>query len=115
GLKALVGGNEQLFEAKMKQATELEDRASYPTGPPSITKPSFEQYGEWLLAAGRYEEAKQQFDKALLRMPKRSKSLAGKYAALKALDRLDEAAAVQNQLEEIYAEADAEVRKVLGE
>ncbi len=115
GLRALLEGDEKSFEAKMKKATELEDLTSFPTGPPSITKPSFEQYGEWLLAEGRYEEAKQQFDRALLRMPKRSKSLAGKYAALKGLGQLDEAEEVQNELEEIYAEADVEVRAVLGE
>ncbi|MEL6135072.1 MAG: hypothetical protein AAFR59_17065, partial [Bacteroidota bacterium] len=107
GLKASLAGDEGLFEDKMKQATELEDLTNFPTGPPRITHPSYEQYGAWLLAKGRYEEALIQFDKALLRMPRRSQSLEGKYAALKALNRLDEAEKVQRELQSIYSQADA--------
>lgn len=92
GLKALLEEDQELFEAKMKEAIALEDQTDYPTGPPRITKPSFEQYGEWLVEEGRYEEAIQQFDKALSRMPKRTKSLEGKLKALKALDQTKEVA-----------------------
>ena len=113
GMKALLEGDEKSFEAKMKEAAELEDITDFPTGPPRITKPSFEQYGEWLLEKGRYEEANTQFDKALLRMPKRSKSLKGKLAALKALKQSNEVADVQDELKAIYAQADAEVRDFL--
>lgn len=115
GLKALLEGDPQLFETKMKKAVELEDRTNFPTGPPSITKPSFERYGEWLLEKGRYEEARKQFEKSLVRMPNRSKSLKGKLAALKALNQLDEAVKIQNELESIYAQADAEVKMFLKE
>ncbi len=115
GLIALLEGDQQVFETKMKQAVDLEDRTNFPTGPPSITKPSFEQYGEWLLENGRYEEAKKQFEKALARMPNRSKSLKGKLMALKALNQLDEAEEVKNKLEAIYAQADAEVKMFLEE
>jgi len=108
GMEARLKKNPELFEAKMKKATELENLTNYPTGPPRITKPSFEQYGEWLLAEGRFEEAKKQFDQALLRMPKRAKSLEGKLAALKALNLLDEAQKVQSELEHMYSKADAE-------
>lgn len=115
GLKALLEGDQKLFEAKMKKAIELEDLTNFPTGPPSITKPSFEQYGEWLLEKGRYEEAREQFDKALLRMPKKSKSLKGKLTALKALNQLNEVEKVQNELQSIYAQADSEVKIFLKE
>ncbi|KAA3636582.1 MAG: tetratricopeptide repeat protein [Bacteroidetes bacterium] len=115
GLKALLEGAQPLFEAKMQKAVELEDRTNFPTGPPSITKPSFERYGEWLIEKGRYEEAREQFDKALVRMPNRSKSLKGKLAALKALNQLDEAEEVQNELEAIYAQADDDVKMFLKE
>lgn len=115
GLKALLEGDQKLFEAKMKKAIELEDLTNFPTGPPSITKPSFEQYGEWLLEKGRYEEAREQFDKALLRMPKKSKSLKGKLTALKALNQLNEVEEVQNELQSIYAQADSEVKTFLKE
>lgn len=107
GMEARLKQDPELFETKMKKATELEDLTNYPTGPPRITKPSFEQYGEWLLAEGRYEEAKKQFDQALRRMPKRAKSLEGKFTALKALNQLDEAQKVQSELEHIYSQADA--------
>ena len=107
GLKALLAEDQQLFEAKMKEAIALEDQTNFPTGPPRITKPSFEQYGEWLLEQGRYEEASQQFDKALSRMPKRSKSLKGKLTALKALKQSKEVVYVQEELDAIYAQADA--------
>ncbi len=115
GLKALLESDQKLFEAKMKEAIELEDLTNFPTGPPSITKPSFEQYGEWLLEKGRYEEAREQFDKALLRMPKKSKSLKGKLTALKALNQLNEVEKVQNELQSIYAQADSEVKIFLKE
>ncbi|MDW3647619.1 MAG: hypothetical protein R8P61_11175 [Bacteroidia bacterium] len=115
GMKALLEGDEKSFEAKMKEATELEDLTDFPTGPPRITKPSFEQYGEWLLANARYEEAIQQFDKALARMPKRAKSLKGKLTALKALDQIKEVAHIQAELTSIYAQADAEVKEFLKE
>lgn len=115
GMKALLEGDEALFESKMKKAVELEDQTNYPTGPPRITKPSFEQYGEWLIAKGRFEEANEQFDKALLRMPRRSKSLKGKFLALQGLNQSEEAVEVQNELTSIYAQADADVKSFLGD
>lgn len=115
GMKALLEGDQQSFETKMKEAIALEDETNFPTGPPRITKPSFEQYGEWLLEKGRYEEASQQFDKALVRMPKRSRSLQGKLAALKAMNQSEEIESVQVELEAIYSNADADVRESLEE
>ena len=109
GMKALIEGKEDLFEAYMKEAVALENQTNYPAGPPSITKPSFEQYGEWLLTQENYTEAIKQFDNALQRMPRRSKSLIGKMKALKALDQKDEAELVQLELESILAQADKHV------
>ena len=113
GLKALTEGDDDLFETQMKEAVALEDQTNYPTGPPTITKPSFEQYGEWLLAKGNYAEAIEQFDKVLKRMPRRSKSLLGKMTALKALDQHDEAELVQNELKSILAQADEQVLSMI--
>ncbi len=106
--KALLNKDEALFESKMQQAVDLEDRTNYPTGPPSIAKPSFEQYGEWLLAQERYQEAKDQFDRSLARMPRRAKSLEGKYAALKALGQMEESELVQEELQNLYAHNNTE-------
>ena len=110
GLKALLAGNDNLFESYMKEAVAIENQTNYPTGPPRITKPSFEQYGEWLLTQGSYDKAIEQFDKALERMPRRTKSLSGKMTALKALGRNDEAEVVDHELKSILAQADTELQ-----
>lgn len=115
GMKALVEGNEELFEVHMKEAVELEAQTDFPAGPPRITKPAFEQYGEWLLEKGDYAEANKQFDKALQRMPRRSKSLIGKMTAHKALNQNEKLEEVVTELQSILAHADLEVRSLLEE
>lgn len=114
GFEALLDNKSDLFEAKMQKAVELEDNTDFPTGPPSITKPSFEQYGEWLLGEERYEEALVQFEKALARMPRRAKSLEGKYEALQGLDQSEEASEIQDELKLVYGKADAGVSSFSG-
>jgi len=113
GMKALIQGKDDLFEANMKKAVSLENQTNNPAGPPRITQPSYEQYGEWLLAQGKYDEAIVQFDNALLRMPRRSKSLMGKMAALTALDQGEKAKMVQDELESIFAQADDKVLSMI--
>lgn len=109
GMVALVKGDEARFEALMQEAVALENQTDFPAGPPTITKPSFEQYGEWLLEQGQYDEAITQFDKALHRMPRRSKSLMGKMLALQELKQDEEAARIQEELESIFAKADKQL------
>jgi len=106
GMIALIEGDQDRFETHLKEAVALEDQTDFPAGPPTITKPSFEQYGEWLLEQGQYEKAIAQFDKALHRMPRRSKSLMGKMQALEELKQDEEAAQIQEELESIFAKAD---------
>ncbi|HKK77556.1 MAG TPA: tetratricopeptide repeat protein [Saprospiraceae bacterium] len=101
GMKALLEGNEEQFETQMKQAVTLEEQTNYPAGPPRITKPSFEQYGEWLLTKGQYKEAAQQFESALQRMPKRTKALMGKMTAHRALGQDKEAERLQEEIAKI--------------
>ena len=113
GMKAQLEGNDTLFESYMKEAVALEDKTNYPAGPPRITKPSFEQYGEWLLSRGNYKAAIQQFDNALERMPRRSKSLMGKKAALYAMNQNDDAKGIEEELATIWSQADDEVLKLL--
>ncbi len=113
GMKSLIEDRDDLFEIYMKEAVILEDQTNYPAGPPRITKPSFEQYGEWLISKGRYIDAIEQFDKALQRMPRRSKSLLGKMTALEALGQEDEAELVRNELEAIMAYADKAVLSLI--
>jgi len=64
-----------------KKAAEIEETLGAPSGPPDVLKPSHELYGELLLAAGRKEEAAEQFRISLQRMPNRAASLAGAKAA----------------------------------
>ena len=113
GMKALIEGNQERFEVYMKKAVTLEDQTNYPAGPPRIIKPSFEQYGEWLLTQGNNTEAAEQFDRALQRMPRRTKSLLGKMMALKALNLQDEAELVQNELKSILAQADKNILSLI--
>jgi tetratricopeptide (TPR) repeat protein len=103
---ALLKNKNDQFESYMKEAVVLENQTNFPAGPPKITKPAFEQYGEWLLAQGRYQEAIAQFDAALLRMPRRAKSLTGKMNALQKIGDQKEAKILKNELESIMVKAD---------
>jgi tetratricopeptide (TPR) repeat protein len=60
-----------------KEAAEVEQSMSAPSGPPDPIKPAFELYGELLLDAGRGKEAMQAFEQSLLRTPKRTPSMLG--------------------------------------
>jgi len=110
GMKALLENKNDQFENYMKKAVALENQTNFPAGPPKIAKPSFELYGEWLLDQGKYQAAIAQFDTALLRMPRRSKSLIGKMTALQKLGDQKEAEIVQKELESIMARADKGVQ-----
>ena len=66
----------------LKQAVNLESNISYAYGPPTIVKPSFELYGEWLLENGKPKEALTQFELSLKAAPKRALSIKGKEKAL---------------------------------
>lgn len=94
--------------ALMKQATEIEEDMSPPSGPPDVIKPSHELFGEILLAAWKAGEAREQFSIALQRQPNRARSLLG---AARAAVRANDAAAALNfytQLLSVWSHADAE-------
>lgn len=67
-----------------KRAAAIEETLGAPSGPPDVLKPSHELYGELLLAAGKAEEAAEQFRVSLQRMPNRAASLAGLRTAAQA-------------------------------
>ena len=113
GMKALLEDREDQYEVHINKAVELEEKTNLPSSPPKITKPSFELLGEWLLKKEQYAEAIQQFDKALTRMPRRSKSLIGKMEALRGLNKKEEVDIVKDELQSILANADVEVRGFL--
>ena len=80
-LKKDVAATEKLF----MQAVDLEKTISYAYGPPPIVKPSFELYGEWLLALNKPKEALRQFEQSLEAAPGRILSMQGKGKATKLL------------------------------
>ena len=82
-LLANMNKDKSLAEKYLKEAVELEDKISYSYGPPSIVKPTFELYGEWLLENNKAEEALVMFDKSLKRAPNRVLSLKGKLEVAK--------------------------------
>ncbi|MDX1629042.1 MAG: hypothetical protein R3345_10115 [Fulvivirga sp.] len=90
-LAAMLKEDKSEVETHFKQAIALEQEAGYDPGPPFIAYPSFEQYGDWLLIQNRHEEALEQFNLSLKSREKRTKALKGKMAALKALNREEEA------------------------
>ena len=64
-------------EQLLKEATAIEATLDAPSGPPEPIKPSFELYGQFLLAQGRAKDAAAQFEQSLLRMPNRRLSVQG--------------------------------------
>jgi hypothetical protein len=80
-LQALLLHNEKQAEEYMKEASTLESKVSYAFGPPTVVKPSFELYGEWLLEKKRFAEARDQFDLSLKAAPNRLKSVRGRNIA----------------------------------
>ena len=54
-----------------EQAVAKEEKLGAPSGPPDVLKPAHELYGELLSAAGRCDDAREQFRLSLLRTPNR--------------------------------------------
>lgn len=99
--KAMLSHDSQTVESALVEATNLEAATGYSFGPPDIPYPSFEQYGYWLLAQNRPEEALEQFNVSLERMPRRTNALRGKLQALEAMGLKAEALEVNQTLESI--------------
>ena len=98
--------------ALMKSAVEMEEKATPPSGPPDMIKPSHELYGEILLHAGRPQEAAQQFAASLMRHPNRARSLLGAGRAAAASGDRSGALTAYSNLAKIWAQADAQLPEV---
>lgn len=70
-LRATMDNNATLAEEHFLKAIELDQSISYSYGPPSIQKPTYELYADWLLSQGRMEEAVAQYEQTLVIAPKR--------------------------------------------
>lgn len=79
-MEAWLHNDDIATEKALKQAVELESSTSFMYGPPSVVKPSYELYGEWLLAHDRPEEAFEQFEHSLKVHPRRVLSVKGQEA-----------------------------------
>ncbi|MEM6963384.1 MAG: hypothetical protein AAF573_01380 [Bacteroidota bacterium] len=76
-LLALMNKDEETAEKWFEEATALEETTTFNYGPPNIVKPSFELYAEWLMQKNKKAEAKKQYEKVLLRAPKRLVAMRG--------------------------------------
>ena len=85
-MKANLSKDSESAEHYLKQAVELEEKSTYSFGPPTVAKPSYELYAEWLLDNNRAKEALAHFEKQLERSPNRTITLKGKLEAAKALE-----------------------------
>ena len=76
-LIALAQGDGDTAVAELDAATRLEETLGFGAGPADPIKPSYEMLGEVLLQLDRPEDAREQFETALARCPRRAHSLAG--------------------------------------
>ena len=86
-MSALLVNDNVTAEKLLKEATNLQIETGYAYGPPSIVKPAFEMYGEWLLDNKRPQEALEQFERSLKLAPNKLLSLKGRDEAKKMLGK----------------------------
>ncbi|MGD8375446.1 MAG: hypothetical protein PVF68_04835 [Acidobacteriota bacterium] len=91
------------------EANRIEDSLSFEFGPPEIIKPSHELMGELLLEMDRAHEARDHFELALERYPRRTDSLMGLARAAAALGDRQTADRAYAELRSIWSEADEKV------
>ncbi len=97
-------------EKWLKAACDLQENISYSYGPPTIIKPTFEMYADWLLQQNRPKEALVQFEKAWERGPNRAAVLIGKIKAYQKIEDQENVELTKKALIEVWKEADAEVK-----
>lgn len=93
------------------RAAEAESALAFGYGPPFPVKPAHELYGEVLLSLGRAAEAREQFEQALERAPRRARSVLGLLRAARQTGDEEVAAKNARELAEIWAKADPEIRR----
>ncbi len=114
-LLALEDGSTSQALELMKEATSIESEMPFEFGPPFIVKPSPELLGEMLLQLGRPAEAREAFEAALRRAPRRTASLLGTARAAEEIGDRAAAREAYDTLRRIWHRADAalpELREV---
>ncbi len=105
-LAAQAKGDMESAIAHAAKAADIEETQDPPSGPTYPMKPSHELYGEILLAAGKAEEARAQFEESMARTPNRTASLLGLARAATALGDADAAARAYSTLATFLTAAD---------
>lgn len=106
-LVALAKGHKEAALAKLEAATQLEGTLPFGSGPADPIKPSFELFGEVLLELGQPEAAREKFEAALERSPRRAHALAGLAEAARQLGDQDLADTTARTLAEVRHHADS--------
>jgi len=91
----------------MQKATRLSETMPPPSGPPSVSKPTFELFGEILLHADQPKHATEQFLISLKRHPNRASTLLGLARAAMKNKKSDEATHFYTELLRQWSHADA--------
>ena len=103
-----TGGKKKALQL-IQQASAAEDKMSLSYGPPSPVKPTHEQFGELLLELNNPTEARNEFERALERAPRRALSLLG---LARAAAESGDAAASKNayrELHDVWSQADEDL------
>ncbi len=106
GLLALERGDEEQGLSLLAGAAREEDAMGFDFGPPAVVKPAHELLGEVLLERGRAAEAVREFEAALRRAPRRSRSLLGLARAATAAGQDELARGSYAELASIWIDAD---------
>ncbi len=106
GLAAALEGDALKAKNRLRAATQAETLMPVDFGPPTVDKPAYELLGEWLLENGEAREAKEAFESALARTPRRTASLLGLARASDQLGDEETAAKARRELREIWRNAD---------
>lgn len=97
----------------LAQAVSAEDAMPYEFGPPHPPKPARELYGEMLLQIGRATQAREQFERALVRAPGRALSLLGLARSYAAEGNTTSARRAYERLNVLWRRADPGLRIAL--
>ena len=108
-LAASLAGDTEGALKHAAAATAIEETQDPPSGPTYPMKPSHELRGELLLAAGKFEKARKQFETSLTRTPNRTASLLGLARAATELGDVAAANRAYATLQTFLSEADSDV------
>jgi tetratricopeptide (TPR) repeat protein len=106
---AMARGKTEPALEHLAEAVAIEDTLDPPSGPPSPIKPSHELYGEFLVKAGKYEQAVEVLRESLRRTPNRTASLLALARAADKLGDVETATDAYATLATFLKDADPEV------